>query len=86
MRSDTIKKGLQRAPHRSLLRACGLTDSEMQKPFIGVANSFTDIVPGHIHLKKVAESVKLGISNAGGVPFEFNTMAICDGLAMNHEG
>ncbi|MEN6330011.1 MAG: dihydroxy-acid dehydratase [Methanobacteriaceae archaeon] len=86
MRSDTIKKGVQRAPHRSLLRACGLTDSEMEKPFIGVANSFTDIVPGHIHLKKVAESVKLGISNAGGVPFEFHTMAICDGLAMNHEG
>ncbi len=86
MRSDTIKKGIQRAPHRSLLRACGLTDSEIEKPFIGVANSFTDIVPGHIHLKKVAESVKIGISNAGGFPFEFNTMAICDGLAMNHEG
>ncbi|MDD1764202.1 MAG: dihydroxy-acid dehydratase [Methanobacteriaceae archaeon] len=86
MRSDTIKKGIQRAPHRSLLRACGVTDLEMEKPFIGVANSFTDIVPGHIHLKKVAESVKLGISQAGGVPFEFNTMAICDGLAMNHEG
>ena len=86
MRSDTIKKGIQRAPHRSLLRACGLTDSEMEKAFIGVANSFTDIVPGHIHLKKVAESIKLGISNAGGVPFEFNTMAICDGLAMNHDG
>ncbi|HMK53790.1 MAG TPA: dihydroxy-acid dehydratase [Methanobacteriaceae archaeon] len=86
MRSDTIKKGMQRAPHRSLLRACGVTDSEMEKPFIGVANSFTDIVPGHIHLKEVAESVKLGISQAGGVPFEFNTMAICDGLAMNHDG
>lgn len=86
MRSDTIKKGIQRAPHRSLLRACGLTDSEIEKPFIGVANSFTDIVPGHIHLKKIAESVKLGISNAGGFPFEFNTMAICDGLAMNHDG
>ncbi|MGB9936337.1 MAG: dihydroxy-acid dehydratase [Methanobacterium sp.] len=86
MRSDSIKKGLQRAPHRSLLRACGVTDSEMDKPFIGVANSFTDIVPGHIHLDKVAEAVKLGISEAGGVPFEFNTMAICDGIAMNHEG
>ncbi|MBI5679430.1 MAG: dihydroxy-acid dehydratase [Methanobacterium sp.] len=86
MRSDTIKKGLQRAPHRSLLRACGVTDEEMDKPFIGIANSFTDIVPGHIHLKEVAESVKLGISEAGGVPFEFNTMAICDGIAMNHEG
>ncbi|OPY24273.1 MAG: dihydroxy-acid dehydratase [Methanobacterium sp. PtaU1.Bin242] len=86
MRSDNIKKGLQRAPHRSLLRACGLTEEEMEQPFIGVANSFTDIVPGHIHLKKVSEAVKLGISEAGGVPFEFNTMAICDGIAMNHEG
>jgi len=86
MRSDTIKKGLQRAPHRSLLRACGVTDEEMKKPFIGIANSFTDIVPGHIHLNQIAEAVKLGISQAGGVPFEFSTMAICDGIAMNHEG
>jgi len=86
MRSDSIKKGLQRAPHRSLLRACGVTDEEMEKPFIGVANSFTDIVPGHIHLNEVSNAVKLGISQAGGVPFEFNTMAICDGIAMNHEG
>ena len=86
MKSDNIKKGLQRAPHRSLLRACGVTDEEMDRPFIGVANSFTDIVPGHIHLKQVSEAVKQGISEAGGVPFEFNTMAICDGLAMNHEG
>lgn len=86
MRSDTIKKGLQRAPHRSLLRACGVTIEEMGKPFIGVANSFTDIVPGHVHLNQIAEAVKLGISQAGGVPFEFSTMAICDGIAMNHEG
>jgi len=86
MRSDNIKKGMQRAPHRSLLRACGVTDAEMGKPFIGVANSFTDIVPGHIHLKQIADAVKMGISQAGGVPFEFSTMAICDGLAMNHEG
>lgn len=86
MRSDAIKKGLQRAPHRSLLRACGVTDEEMDKPFIGIANSFTDIVPGHIHLNEVSNAVKLGISEAGGVPFEFNTMAICDGIAMNHEG
>lgn len=86
MRSDTIKKGLQRAPHRSLLRACGVTEEDMEKPFIGVANSFTDIVPGHIHLNQIAETVKLGISQAGGVPFEFSTMAICDGIAMNHEG
>ncbi|HTX61726.1 MAG TPA: dihydroxy-acid dehydratase, partial [Methanobacterium sp.] len=86
MRSDTIKKGLQRAPHRSLLRACGVTEEEMDKPFIGIANSFTDIVPGHIHLNSIAEAVKLGVSQAGGVPFEFSTMAICDGIAMNHEG
>lgn len=86
MRSDTIKKGLQRAPHKSLLRACGVTEEQMEQPFIGVANSFTDIVPGHIHLKQISEAVKLGISQAGGVPFEFNTMAICDGIAMNHEG
>ncbi|MBF4474956.1 MAG: dihydroxy-acid dehydratase [Methanobacterium formicicum] len=86
MRSDNITKGMQRAPHRSLLRACGVTDDEMDRPFIGVANSFTDIVPGHIHLKQIADAVKLGISQAGGVPFEFSTMAICDGIAMNHEG
>lgn len=86
MRSDKIKKGMQRAPHRSLLRACGVTDAEMERPFIGVASSFTDIVPGHIHLKQISEAVKQGISQAGGVPFEFSTMAICDGIAMNHEG
>lgn len=86
VRSDTIKKGLQRAPHRSLLRACGVTDEEMDKPFIGVVNSFTDIVPGHIHLNQISEAVKIGISQGGGVPFEFSTMAICDGIAMNHEG
>ncbi|HPX77932.1 MAG TPA: dihydroxy-acid dehydratase [Methanobacterium sp.] len=81
-----MKKGMQRAPHRSLLRACGVTEEDMEKPFIGVANSFTNIVPGHIHLNELAEAVKLGISQAGGVPFEFSTMAICDGIAMNHEG
>jgi dihydroxy-acid dehydratase len=86
MRSDTIKKGLHRAPHRSLLRACGVTDEDMERPFIGIANSFTDIVPGHVHLNSIAEAVKTGINNAGGVAFEFNTMAICDGIAMNHEG
>ena len=86
MRSDAIKKGLQRAPHRSLLRACGVTDEEMDKPFIGIANSFTSIVPGHLHLNEVADAVKLGINEAGGVPFEFNTMAVCDGISMSHEG
>lgn len=86
MRSDTIKKGLHRAPHRSLLRACGLNDADMKKPFIGIANSYTDIVPGHVHLNSIAEAVKQSIAEAGGIGFEFNTMAICDGLAMNHEG
>lgn len=86
MISDEIKKGVERSPHRALLRACGVTDSDFDKPFIGIANSFTEIVPGHIHLKKLSKFVKLGISQAGGVPFEFNTIAICDGIAMNHEG
>lgn len=86
MKSDNIKKGIQRAPHRSLLRACGLKDQDFEKPFIGIANSFTDIVPGHIHLRELVEFVKEGIIAAGGVPFEFDTMAVCDGIAMNHEG
>ena len=86
MKSDNIKKGLQRAPHRSLLRACGLDDDDFDKPFIGIANSFTDIVPGHIHLRELVEFVKEGIIAAGGIPFEFDTMAICDGISMNHEG
>ncbi|MEM2911134.1 MAG: dihydroxy-acid dehydratase [Candidatus Bathyarchaeia archaeon] len=86
MRSDEIKRGVERAPHRALLKALGLTDKEIDKPFIGVANSFTTIVPGHIHLNKIAEAVKTGIVAAGGTPFEFNTIAVCDGLAMNHEG
>lgn len=86
LKSDNIKKGIQRAPHRSLLRACGLGDNDFDKPFIGIANSFTDIVPGHIHLRELVEFVKEGIIAAGGIPFEFDTMAICDGISMNHEG
>ena len=86
MRSNEIKRGVERAPHRALLKALGLTDREIDKPFIGIANSFTTIVPGHIHLNKIAEAVKTGIVAAGGTPFEFNTIAVCDGLAMNHEG
>ena len=86
MRSNTIKKGFQRAPHRSLLYACGLTDEDMHKPFIGVVNSFCEIVPGHIHLNKVGQTVKTAIRKAGGVPFEFNTIAVCDGIAMGHTG
>ncbi len=86
MRSDNIKKGINRTSHRSLLRACGLNDEDMEKPFIGIANSYTDIVPGHIHLKDLVQDVKDVIRSEGGVPFEFDTMAVCDGIAMNHEG
>ena len=86
MRSDTIKSGFERAPHRSLLRATGLSDEAIRKPFIAVCNSYTDVIPGHVHLKKVAELVKKEIIRAGGTPFEFNTIGICDGLAMGHTG
>ena len=82
MKCENIKKGVQWAPHRSLLRACGLKDEDFDKPFIGIANSFTDIVPGHIHLKELVEYVKEAIRTAGGIPFEFDTMAICDGIAI----
>ena len=86
MKSDVVKSGIERAPHRSLLRAVGCTREEMNKPFIGIINSFSEIVPGHIHLRDIAEAVKAGVRNGGGVPFEVNTIAICDGIAMNHAG
>lgn len=86
MKSDSIKKGIERAPHRSLLYALGCTKSDFDKPFIGIVNSFTEIVPGHMHLNEIAKAVKDGVRSAGGVPFEFNTIAICDGIAMNHAG
>ena len=86
MRSDETKRGFKRAPHRSLLKALGITDSDMDKPFIAVVNSFTTVVPGHIHLNQIADAVKTGVRVAGGLPFEFNTIAVCDGIAMGHEG
>ena len=86
MKSDAVKKGVERAPHRSLLYALGCTREEIDKPFIGIVNSFTDIVPGHIHLREIAAAVKEGVRAGGGVPFEFNTIAVCDGIAMNHAG
>jgi len=86
MRSDAVKKGLERAPHRALLKACGITGKDLEKPFIAVANSWTEIVPGHLHLQRVASAVKQGIRDAGGVPFEFHTIAVCDGLAIGHKG
>ncbi|MCD6264345.1 dihydroxy-acid dehydratase [Candidatus Bathyarchaeota archaeon] len=86
MRSDSLKVGVERAPHRAILKCLGVTDGDMGKPFIAVVNSFSEVVPGHMHLDRVAEFVKAGVRSAGGVPFEFNTIAICDGLAMGHEG
>ena len=86
MKSDAVKKGVERAPHRSLLYAVGCTHADMDKPFIGVVNSFTEVVPGHLHLRSIADAVKAGVYEGGGVPFEFNTIAVCDGIAMNHAG
>ncbi len=86
MRSDRIKSGVERAPHRSLLKALGLTDSEMRRPFIAICNSYTDIIPGHAHLDKMGELLKKAVREAGGVPFVFNTIGICDGIAMGHTG
>jgi dihydroxy-acid dehydratase len=86
VRSDEIKQGIARAPHRSLLRALGVSDSEMERPFIGIANSFSEVVPGHMHLRGVVDAVKAGVRSAGGTPFEFGVMGVCDGIAMNHQG
>jgi len=86
MRSDKVKKGMERTPHRALLKSVGVTDSDMDKPFIGIANAWNDIVPGHKHLRELAEKIREGIHEAGGVPFEFGVIGICDGIAMGHEG
>ncbi|MDD4776000.1 MAG: dihydroxy-acid dehydratase, partial [Syntrophomonas sp.] len=86
MKSDIVKQGLEKAPHRSLFRSLGLVDQEMERPFIGIVNSFNDIVPGHINLDKISAAVKAGVRLAGGTPFEFQTIAVCDGIAMNHIG
>jgi dihydroxy-acid dehydratase len=86
MRSDLMKKGLEKAPHRSLFKAMGLTDEEINRPMVGIANSANELIPGHIHLDKIVEAVKAGIRLAGGTPLEFSTIGVCDGIAMNHEG
>ena len=86
MRSDITKKGVERTAHRALLKALGVTDDEMDKPFIGVANAYNTIVPGHMNLDKITDAVKAGIYSAGGVPFEFGVIGVCDGIAMGHEG
>jgi len=86
MRSDIVKRGVGRAAHRSLLYATGLTPEELERPLIGVANAFNEVVPGHTHLDRVAAAVKSGVRDAGGTPIEFNTIGVCDGIAMGHEG
>ncbi len=86
MKSDIVKKGVERAPHRALFKAMGYTDEEIKKPLIGVVNAKSEIVPGHIHLDNIAEAVKTGIRIAGGTPVEFGSIGICDGIAMGHEG
>jgi dihydroxy-acid dehydratase len=86
MRSDIVKKGDARAPHRSLLRACGIDEKDFDKPFIAIVSSHVDIIPGHVHLNDVAQYVKRCVIEAGGVPFIFNTIGVCDGIAMGHDG
>ncbi|HQI81368.1 MAG TPA: dihydroxy-acid dehydratase [Deltaproteobacteria bacterium] len=86
MRSDQTKKAIEKAPHRSLLKANGFTDEEIGRPFVGIVNSANEIIPGHIHLQSVADAVKAGVRVAGGTPMEFPVIGICDGIAMNHAG
>lgn len=86
MRSDLMKKGIEKAPHRSLFKAMGYTDEELTRPIVGVANSANEIIPGHIHLNRIVEAVKAGVRAAGGTPIEFSTIGVCDGIAMNHKG
>jgi len=86
MRSDNIKKGAERAPQRSLLKAMGYTNEQMKRPVIGIVNSFNEVIPGHIHLQNIARAAKDGVLMAGGTPMEFNVIGVCDGLAMGHEG
>lgn len=86
MNSDKVKAGVEHAPHRSLLKADGYNDEQMRRPFIGVVNSFNEVAPGHMHLQTIARAVKDGILAAGGTPMEFNTIGVCDGIAMGHDG
>ena len=86
MKSDNVKKGMQQAPHRSLFNALGLTEEEMNKPLVGIVSSYNEIVPGHMNLDKIVEAVKMGVAMAGGVPRVFPAIAVCDGIAMGHEG
>ena len=86
MRSDRVKSGVERAPHRALLKSCGYTQREINRPLIGIANSANTVIPGHVHLDTLAQAAKAGIYMAGGTPVEFGVIGVCDGIAMNHEG
>ncbi len=86
MRSDVVKKGITRTAHRTLFHAMGYSDEDLQKPLIGIVNSFNEIIPGHMHLREIAQAVKLGVAAAGGTPIEFPAIGICDGIAMGHNG
>ncbi|MBA4394932.1 MAG: dihydroxy-acid dehydratase, partial [Desulfobacca sp.] len=86
MRSDTMKKGIEKSPHRSLFKAMGYTDEEIARPMIGIVNSANEVIPGHIHLNQISRAVKAGVRMSGGTPMEFSTIGVCDGIAMNHEG
>ena len=85
LRSHQVTKGVERAPHRSLLYACGFTDEEINRPLIGVVSAFSEIVPGHINLDKIADAVKAGVRMAGGTPILVPAIGVCDGIAMGHE-
>ena len=86
MRSDVMKKGIEKSPQRSLFKAMGYTDEELARPLIGIVNSANEIIPGHIHLNQIARAAKDGVRMSGGTPMEFSTIGVCDGIAMNHEG
>lgn len=86
MRSDRVKAGFERAPHRSLMRATGMTDEDLGRPFIAICNSFNEVIPGHVHLNRVAALIKEEVRKAGGTPVEFNLPGVCDGIAMGHGG
>lgn len=86
MRSDSVKTGVQQAPHRSLFNALGITEEERQRPLIGIVSSYNEIVPGHMNLDKIVEAVKMGVAMAGGTPIVFPAIAVCDGIAMGHVG
>ena len=86
MRSDCMKCGVNRAAHRSLLYALGLTEEEINRPIIGIVNAFNEVIPGHTHLRQISEAVKAGVRMAGGTPLEFPAIGVCDGLAMGHVG